>query len=195
MRALSLLLVLAVMVSFTSCAKRRVLPLYEECVDTCLLGEHGDTYHRRGDNRLDVSCFSPSPDESYQQYHMRVVSTLAAQEQDIQTLMKGIEEKGKNIQDLKGQLSQLQNSHVDMRMALAEIEEDSEEAQKNTLFSNYTVKKGDTLQSIAYEKYGTNTGWLNLFRFNYRALPYGPNKIEVGQVLLVPSYISEAKTL
>jgi LysM repeat protein len=54
-------------------------------------------------------------------------------------------------------------------------------------FKVYKVRKGDTLQKIARRELGSYAGWLTLYRFNLDRLPHGPNRIEVGQALIVPN--------
>jgi len=169
------------------------IPLCEEDIDTDVLEEHGEHYQKRGSNFVDAGLFQPEPGETYQHYQFRVTNTILTQERDIKALMQAIEEKTKNLNHLEKQLSELQARHVDMRLALAALEKKNRLQNDMTLFSRYIVKEGDTLQKIAHQRYGTHTGWLNIYRFNYQSLPYGPNKIEKGQVLLIPNEISPTK--
>lgn len=161
-------------------------PLYEECIDTDLLEEQGGAYQKRGNNLADISNFSPEPGESYQHYWFRVVNTIHAQDNDIKTLMQAIEQKSQSIHDLDDQLSELKAQHIDMRLALATTQKEND-PKINALFSRYIIQEGDTLQDIAYQRYATHTGWLNIYRFNHHNLPFGPNNIEKGQVLLIPN--------
>jgi nucleoid-associated protein YgaU len=52
-------------------------------------------------------------------------------------------------------------------------------------FEKYTVRKGDTLQKISQNFYGTTKKWPRIFEANKDILK-GPNKIYVGQVLNIP---------
>ncbi len=52
-------------------------------------------------------------------------------------------------------------------------------------FELYTVKKGDTLQTISYKFYGTHKKWKKIFEANKEKLK-DPNKIFPGQVIKVP---------
>ncbi|MFC1631795.1 LysM peptidoglycan-binding domain-containing protein [Candidatus Omnitrophota bacterium] len=49
----------------------------------------------------------------------------------------------------------------------------------------YKVRKGDTLQKISQQLYGTTRKWPLLFQANQNALK-DPNQIKPGQVLIVP---------
>lgn len=52
-------------------------------------------------------------------------------------------------------------------------------------FSKYKVKKGDTLQNISKEFYGTTKSWNKIYEANRGALK-GPDKIYPGQELNIP---------
>jgi nucleoid-associated protein YgaU len=49
----------------------------------------------------------------------------------------------------------------------------------------YTVKKGDTLQKISQQFYGTTKKWNKIYKANQNTLK-GPDKIYPGQVLDIP---------
>lgn len=51
--------------------------------------------------------------------------------------------------------------------------------------STYVVKKGDTLQRIAKEIYGSQKDWYKIYKANKEKLKK-PDKIYVGQVLQIP---------
>lgn len=171
---------------------------YEECLDTEILGEHGTPYQHRRNQLIDDSCFAPYTDEGYDQYFDRMMRTMMAQQQEIARLERSIASKRDSIGNLDVQLAELETQHADLRVALANWEaEESERVATGALFSRYIVQPGDTLQKIAYDRYNTHQGWLNIFRFNIHKLPNGPNQIEKGQALLIPKTLDEmdSKTL
>ncbi|TNF38099.1 MAG: LysM peptidoglycan-binding domain-containing protein [Deltaproteobacteria bacterium] len=51
--------------------------------------------------------------------------------------------------------------------------------------TKYTVRRGDTLSSIAEEQLGKTGLWKSIWEANKKAVP-SPNKLEVGQVLTLP---------
>ena len=51
--------------------------------------------------------------------------------------------------------------------------------------STYTVKKGDTLATIARAAYGSTTGWQKIFRANRDALN-DPDVTPVGATIKIP---------
>ena len=52
--------------------------------------------------------------------------------------------------------------------------------------TTYTVKKGDTLWSIARKYYGDGKKWRKIFEANLKVIK-NPNQIKAGMVLVVPS--------
>jgi len=166
-------------------------PYFEDSTRTDLLGEHGEQYEKRSTNLLDISDFRPYPGEAYDDYHVRVLNTLHIQEYNITLLQEAIEAKKGSQDHLSEQLMNLRAQHADLRLALATIAEgkDPSGGQTEGSFKRYVVEPGDTLQSIAKDHYGTHTGWLTIYRFNYQDLPNGPNTVEVGDVLILPKRI------
>ncbi len=155
------------------------------------LGADGEKYIRRDDLTTDVSRFPPKTGETYDHYRERVFNTLVAQELEIQDLLDTIEQKTDSIEELQSQLDPMKHHGAEMRLALSQNERGEEIAEgSNTfsrpLFQRYVVQKGDSLQRISHEQYGTYTGWLALYRFNHSRLPFGPNRIEEGTTLLIP---------
>ncbi len=53
-------------------------------------------------------------------------------------------------------------------------------------FEKYTVQKGDTLQKISKEFYGTTKKWAKIYEAN-KDIMKGPNKIYPGQVIHIPA--------
>ncbi len=153
--------------------------------------EKGEKYTRRGDLTTDTTRFKPNPDETYDSYRQRIFNTLMAQELEINDLREFTGTKLTSIDNLKAQLEPMRAQQAEMRLALAAHENGDDFAfeQKNRsqpLFHRYIVQKGDTLQRISHERFGTFTGWIALYRFNHSRLPYGPNRIDEGITLLVP---------
>jgi len=73
-----------------------------------------------------------------------------------------------------------------------EIEEDivpeivmPEPVKKQESFSMYKIKRGDTLQKVSKNVYGTSKKWKKIFNFNYDILK-NPNKIYPGQMIKIP---------
>jgi hypothetical protein len=156
------------------------------------LEEDGEKYTRRGDLTTDTSRFPPTPNETYDSYRDRIFTTLLAQELEIERLKTGIEDKTGSILNLSAQLEPMQEQQGEMRLALSQPQNSegfatNKGASKHRLFQRYLVQKGDTLQKISHEHYGTYTGWIALYRFNHQRLPFGPNRIDEGTTLLVPN--------
>ncbi len=59
------------------------------------------------------------------------------------------------------------------------------ETSVGTPFDRYTVKKGDTLQKISKEFYGTTKRWNKIYEANKDVMK-GPDKIYPGQELNIP---------
>ena len=157
------------------------------------LGQRGEKYTRRSGDLDDVSNFSPREGEPYETYRKRMYQTLRSQEEEIRSLDIAIEKRSNSAEDLGDQYAVMQKQEQQMRIALSEFEAGGEFIAKprppikQVPFEQYLVKKGDSLQGIAHERYGTYTGWLALYRFNHKRLPYGPNRLEEGETLLVPN--------
>lgn len=153
-----------------------------------LLADKGETYTRRGDYTLDISNFAPDPDESYEVYRQRMMNTLAMQEMNQQNLVQAIEEIERRLQELRQQEQMIRSENVDLRLNYAEGREEEEEVNMpSTRFQKYVIVQDDTLQKIAFRHYGTHSAWLSIYRYNLERLPYGPNRILPGTVLLLPS--------
>ncbi|MFH1459199.1 MAG: LysM peptidoglycan-binding domain-containing protein [Candidatus Omnitrophota bacterium] len=57
--------------------------------------------------------------------------------------------------------------------------------EEESAFTDYVVKKGDTLQKISLKVYGTTKKWKKIFDFNSGVLK-NPNKIYPGQKIKIP---------
>lgn len=53
-------------------------------------------------------------------------------------------------------------------------------------YDSYTVQKGDTLQKISRQLYGTTKKWYSLYELNKDVLK-GPDKLYPGQVIRIPA--------
>ena len=200
MNQLSHLLVLVVLVLSSSCGKNYQSflardPFFkEENIDLAKLQEHGSSYQRKGQDLEDISTFSPFKDETYEDYEARVVNTIQVQEYDIKELNRSIATIKNNIIHLDGQFASLQQQHSDLRLALSnpeKIEQDLQEPNR-PIFQMYVVQPGDSLQKIAFQHYGTHKAWMAIYRFNLKALSFGPNSIEKGQRLMIPRISSSS---
>lgn len=169
-------------------------PVYDYCMERKLLKSDGEPYQGRNSIFVDDSCFSPLPDESYSAYFARLMETLQIYYEDTENLTKAIESKIDSNDNLEQQLLGLKEVYRDLMGAVTGApRSQSVKVSGNPSFQRYIVKKGDTLQKIAYELYSTHTGWINIYRFNIDNLPNGPNQIEIGQVLLIPQAIGQAR--
>ncbi len=154
-----------------------------------VLEEGGEPYTQRNEKHIDKNKYSSHQEESYDEFTARLVNTLATQEYEKDQLINTIEQKASSCENLKKQVSNLQNKHIDLRLTLMRIQSDTSSAnsgETETLFKRYIVKEGDTLQKIAYKTYNHYSGWLTIYRFNKKELKYGPNRIRPGQILLLP---------
>src|ERR1700738_1033823 len=52
--------------------------------------------------------------------------------------------------------------------------------------SNYTVKEGDTLSSIAQQAYGNANEWQKIYDANAQVIGNDPNLLSVGEILHIP---------
>ena len=59
------------------------------------------------------------------------------------------------------------------------------ESSKVMVMKKYTVRKGDTLQSISKKFYGTTKRWKKIYQANGKVLK-GPDKIYAGQIIKIP---------
>lgn len=153
------------------------------------LGPSGEKYTHRDEAIVDLSHIQPGPGESYDHFLARVVNTLTIQDYDQRMLAEVLDEKMGQIQFLKKQLEDLEKQNADLRLEMNVLHETvaTGAVSSNQPFERYVVKQGDTLQSIANSQYGTHTAWILIFRFNMERLPYGPNRIEIGDELLLPN--------
>jgi len=168
-------------------------PVYTEGEqDLSPFEERGEKYTRRGELTSDTSRFAPDPGESYEHYRERIFNTLLAQELEIESINDKIGMKKDSIDNLQAQLEPMRTQQGEMRLALARQEDGEaiaggpEQSKSRPLFHRHEIQKGDTLQGISQEYYETYTGWIALYRFNHTRLPYGPNRIEKGQTLIIP---------
>jgi hypothetical protein len=193
-----LIFLLAFTPLFTSCVSVDVAPgqtpecvynthAYLECpIDMECLEEEGEVYEKRYVNLHDDSDFKPLPGESYESYHSRLLATLSTQEAQIDALQKAISEKEISQHELNEQLVQVKAQHTDFRIALSSENPSMTSESMTQGFKRYVIQKGDTLQSIANDRYGSHTGWLSIYRFNQPFLTEGPNHIDDGEVLFLP---------
>lgn len=65
------------------------------------------------------------------------------------------------------------------------IEEITEEIVISEAYVHYTVRRGDSLWSIAYFFYGEHLRWKEIWEVNREQLPT-PDALEVGMVLIIP---------
>lgn len=162
-------------------------PIYRlDEVDVTELEDQGERYTRRGEYIVDISEIGPRPDETYGRFRQRLLNTLAMQEYNRDQLTERLDASEKRIGDLSVQLDEMRRQNAEMRLALAQPSDAAAMGARQTRFNYYRVQKGDTLQKIAHELYGTHTAWLALYRFNRSRLSDGPNRIEVGTSLFVP---------
>lgn len=170
----------------------------ERCLDHTVLEDKGERYTRRMDYSDDISLFSPKEGESYEAYYARMMNTLTLQQYNIEGLEKALEEKGVSLKNLQAQVSTINEQEALMRLTLASYEaSDGTTIGKNKKkkrhspsarpFEKYVVQKGDTLQRISQNAYGTYTGWLAIYRFNLKKMRFGPNRLETGTVLYIPN--------
>lgn len=161
---------------------------YDECEVNmrALKAEDGAAYTKRGSIIHDVSDFSPGENEAYSHYQARVFNTLAYQFARIEELTAELEASRDRLSEMDEQETQLKKMHADLRLQLTTNQKKKAASEGKTLFSVYRVKKGDTLSSIALDRYGTKSAWLNIFRFNRDSLIHGPNVLEVGDQILLP---------
>lgn len=171
-------------------------PNEDDCLDLAILDDHGERYTRRDDYSEDISQFRPKKSEPYESYFARVMNTLSIQEYNTTSLQEAIKSKKEAIEELDSQLQTMLESEVHMRLALSMYENGEENPKKNKSqknhassppFSVYVIQKDDTLQKIAKQAFGTHTGWLAIYRFNLKKMPYGPNQLEEGDKLFIPN--------
>jgi len=165
-------------------------PSFEQSgVNMSKLEEKGEKSTRRGEGLTDISQFSPGEGESYRLYRQRMAYTLRAQEEEIQELEEQIRSMRKSISQLDEQVSAATQQQTEMRLALSGDQDEEVVAYQRWAipFHRYLVEKGDTLQKIAFEHYGTHSAWLALYRLNHKNLPDGPNRIEIGTSLFLPN--------
>lgn len=62
----------------------------------------------------------------------------------------------------------------------------AEKPQKSKPVQSYTVKSGDTLSAIAKQVYGDENAHKRIYNANKDLIGPDPNKIKVGQVLIIP---------
>lgn len=178
--------------SLTSCEQYRTPlpndPFYRKhSVKIKKLKETGNKYSQRSDYYQDSSSYQPAENENYDEYRARVMNTLIIQQHDQKALDKSIESKTKSLDFLEEQALGIQSQHIALRLRLARLTgQMNESSDEDMLFSRYTIMEGDTLQKLAYQTYGFYNGWLAIYRFNIDQLPYGPDRIRIGQEILIP---------
>lgn len=163
-------------------------PFYEErCWEK--LSHYGEKHTRRGSYIVDVGCVRPKKGEPYEDFRERVMNTLTMQNYNRRMLDEAIDRTRKKVEELKGELEKVQNASQKLESTLGAMRkgERVRVRTRQSPFQGYTVQPGDTLQSIANNKYGTNTAWLAIYRFNQSVLPDGPNNIEIGDFLWLPN--------
>ncbi|MDF2549708.1 MAG: hypothetical protein K0S07_775 [Chlamydiales bacterium] len=138
-------------------------------------------------------AFKPRSEEPFDAYLARVKNTLVIQEYEKNNYEKAIKERKHSLNQLTGQRQELEKEQDDLRQFVS-IKETSGTAKEEVDegIALYIVKEKDTLQKIALDKYGTHTAWLALYRLNIDRLKLGPNVLEVGDVLMLPSFLEEA---
>lgn len=191
------LYLLTLLTLLTSCGSHYKTPIQGDPLfkhsrsehDTRKLTPHAERHTRRGNYLIADGDFERQEAEPYSHYIERIKNTLKIQRYEIRTLQATLNQKADAAHELDTQLAALSQTHDDLRLALAgekPVNSTMAATAARPLFERYVVKKGDTLQKIARRMYGTHTAWLGIYRFNTRNLPYGPNKIEVGDVLFLP---------
>jgi nucleoid-associated protein YgaU len=63
----------------------------------------------------------------------------------------------------------------------------STDDKANTTGESYTVVSGDSLSKIAKNHYGDAAKWHQIYEANKATIGSNPDKIEIGQVLTLPS--------
>lgn len=163
-------------------------PLYTfDKIDHSELPDKGERYTRRGEYIVDISDMGPKPNEPYAQYKQRLMNTLSMQQYNRDQLKQKLDDAKLSISNLDQQLESMRQQNAEMRLAMAMEGSAAPKGAQQARFTYYHVRKGDTLQTIAQELYGTHTGWLTLYRFNRSRLKEGPNRIEVGTPLFIPT--------
>ncbi|MBB65357.1 MAG: hypothetical protein CMO81_09870 [Waddliaceae bacterium] len=191
------ILFLALSISLLSCKSTTYTSVHgekihqEEPLDLALLKEHGDVYTQRDPRLIDVSDYKPFPNETYEQYQARIHNTLTLQDYQLDSLLHSTKEKTASLANLGEQFAQLEAQNVDLRLLVANkhYEEETQNTLTRSGFTTHEVLKGDTLQKISKNYYGTHTAWIAIYRFNMKELPRGPNRVEIGQKLLIPSAV------
>ncbi len=171
-------------------------PLYRtKKTDPKVLESELNAYSHREITEEDSSSYKPKEGEVFEDYHARLVNTLILQERNRSEIVRVLEEKEKEIERLTKLERDIISQHIDMRLSLhhfdAYIDDEAGSTAAVTsaptrIFHRYYVRKGDTLQKIAKRELGSYSAWLSLYRFNRRTLENGPNRIEIGQLLLIP---------
>jgi LysM repeat protein len=84
-------------------------------------------------------------------------------------------------------------SRVDTSTVQARTDAVVVRAQASAQATRYTVRRGDTLSSIAQRFYGSSGDWNRLYAAN-RSVLHNPNMIFPGQVLAIPGHLPVAST-
>lgn len=179
---------------FASCSQFTT-PIYNDPIfsqdptNTSTLGKGGEVYSQRDDKLSDQGTLIPHPGESYNDFTLRIANTIKAQEYQIRLIEQSTDKKKASIQNLQKQLPTLQAKHIELRLHLMRVTQSDTLLDKkgHKLFKRHVIRENETLQKIAYEYYGTYTGWLGIYRFNREQLTNGPNHIHPGQILYIPS--------
>lgn len=152
------------------------------------LGKDPDKYIQRNDDvPVSIGNYQPQKNESYIDYKNRIFNTLTLQEYENNKLQQAILKKELNIRDLEQQLEGIQKKHLELRILASNLDpEQNEDLIASSMFKSYRIAEGDTLQKIAFNQIGTHTAWVAIYRFNVEKLPNGPNRLTVGDWLIIP---------
>ena len=179
----------------TSCGQTYKTPIrndpffVNQPYDNQILRQTGAPYVQRESEISNKGNFSLKANESYDNFKKRLYNTLVMQEKNKQSLANTIIQQEEQLQKNQQQLSEIQKESLDLRLTIARLKSGGSEVTDSfsKLFSIYTIKNGDTLQKIAFQKYGDYDAWLTVYRFNLDVLKKGPNKILPGTTLLLPN--------
>lgn len=179
---------------FLSCGKTYTTPirggsLYtEKPLKTGYLKDQGEGFEQRGDYFSRMKGLQPQKGESFQDFEDRLINTLVVQEYDLDSYQTLIKEEEESIVNLTSQLEQLEEQGLDLRIQYQAMKNESAEKKFERLaFHPYKVQKGDTLQKISQQVFGTHTAWLALYQFNQFYVK-NPNLIEVGELIWLPAF-------
>jgi nucleoid-associated protein YgaU len=195
MKQLAVLGICAILMScMTSCGKTYTTPLKHDTLFTTpnpnkhILEKQGEGFEKRGDYLVVKKGLTPQEGESYAVFQNRLINTLAVQEYDKQAYQELILQKKASIDKLRLQLDMLQEKNHDLREDYASFASKKDyNVVRQQAFKAYKVQKGDTLQKISKNMYGTYTGWIAIYQFNQFYLK-SANMLKVGDLIWIPAF-------